>query len=328
MKKCPRCQQNANVILMNLRYSIILVFFVSLQNIQGQKLEIIQTKDLLKISKQYGLDSAIIKSGDTPLHQLDIKTANLLVREASLNKGSYRINEFLFMYSLYAKDSDIGRILYDYFIKKRNIEKNTVIGYNGKTLKLNRQAIHAMARNPVLETEKYFIDTYKYWAGKSTKYFKKYSNCNDSVRRLELLNDYNECNSNCFDLQYGLYYLKSKFYDKNKFDSIRNLLPRTWRYSLYEPPDGYVYYEDTTKSEIIHLQGNYDNIGHIDFDNEVSLKKYFRNNTDSKCWSKIVYNELIGYYDVGCYWDQSAGYKIILIDRRTLKIILVRNVMS
>jgi len=142
---------------------------------------------------------------------------------------------------------------------------------------------------------------------------------------------YDESNLNCYNLMYGLYYLHCNHYDKIKFDNIRNMLPEFMRYVDSEP-SVYNYPKDSVETEIINLKGEYTDIGSVDFFNEESLKKFIRKEKDVSCWSLIVYNECIGYFDTGCQWGvvsgQGAMYKIELVDKNKIRFTLIESWMS
>ena len=100
---------------------------------------------------------------------------------------------------------------------------------------------------------------------------------------------------------------------------------------MYESGD-FVNYQDTTIYDIIQLENNYSDLGEINFRKEQKLRELIKGYNNSFCWKFLLFNENIGYLDVGCQSAPLAGsgeiYKLELIDKNKIRLIALSSWIS
>lgn len=292
----------------------------------AQGLRLISTKELIKISRKEGLENTLKIIGNVPLFNLDPKAAHILAKQVLRTKVSFGTTEFLIHYSYYAKDSAINKILYTHFIKHGVAES---YHNNPKTQLLYGGIFSAMSNHPTKKTESYYWQLFDYWSNQSMLYKNQLDLVIDSTKKADLLTKYIESNANCHTIYYeGLYFLNSSRFRQTILDSLCDLLPKERRYSVYksshnfDEPDGEI--------KLVELEQEYTNLADPHLYEESSLNRYFctGKNIEYGCKQIIIYNNKTGYFFSTNNRIRGSEYKIELIDKKKVKISLLRSWIS
>jgi len=292
-------------------------------NMRSQNLRILNTKELMKISEKYGLDSALVFTKGIPIFYIDKTITEQLVKQIKHNKPSYKIEKFLVEYALCMNTANISDILYEYFFRKKDEIKEYLPDSFGGLPRISQNSLFALIENPSKQTDSLLWNYYEMWNEKSTFYQQDYEKgVEESYERkkAKLMSPYENCQYNCYILQRFLKEIKSPFYNQEKMEYHQKKLVYYLRngFGIGKNTDCSKY-NNATGSNIyksIKLTKNYNSIGDIDFEKEAELKKMFSRYNEPHCWKFLIYNKKNGYLDLGCQSGHLAGvgvfYKIEL----------------
>jgi len=277
---------------------LILCLLTFSLNLFGQKLNLINTKDLVEISEKYGLDSALKEFMPHPLYYIDEATTKELIKHIKNNEPSDIIEQFLVDYALCAKDTTISEILHDFFIRTRDKikdemkkDKEYLPYYNRWSLNILPNSFFALIENPHRQTDTLLLEYYEIWNEIATYYKKE--------RWKKML--YKDFNHNCCVLQLFLKQMESPLYNPKKLKEHQKRL--NYRVSIEKTIDCSKYTQVNVYKSI-KLTKSYNSIGEINFEEETELKELIhRRNNRRHCWKWLIYNDKKGYLDVGCNYD-------------------------
>lgn len=302
---------------MRIKSNMLFVYalFFSL-SIFGQDLRIVNTKDLIEISKKYGLDSVLVLTKGRPIFYIDKTTTEQLIKEIEHNKPSYNIEEFLVDYVLCMKNANLSGVLYEYFNRKKDEIKDYIsTDYYNSIPCISQNSLFALIKNSSKQTDSLLFEYYELWNEKSIYYIQDYEKgiLEENGRKKEILMSlYEDCQYNCYILQRFLKEMKSQFYNQEKLEYHQKRMAYYWRdgFGIGKNVDCSQYALKSNIYKSIKLTKNYNSIGDIDFDKEVELKKFFERYNKSYCWKFLIFNNKNGYLDLGCQSGSLAGFGI------------------
>lgn len=301
---------------MKKRRNILLFGFLILAfNAFNQDLRILDTKSLINISKNHGLDSALNLTSNIPIYIIDKITAQRLIEQTLVNRPSYRIEDFLVDYAFHFHNSEISEILLDYFERKRGEIENYKPNYFNSLPRISQDALVALIENNSKKTDSLLIKYYQDWKVKSTAYEADYlkGKVETNAREKEkLMSPFEDCNYNCYNILLALDRLKSKFANKEKLEYHQMNLKYYWQSGFPLSKTGDL--TDYTGNDIfktIKLRNHYETLGDMDFSKELQLKELTKLYNEPYCWKFIMYNEKIGYLDLGCQSGPLAGSGVL-----------------
>lgn len=318
-------------------HKILFIGFLILStNLFGQDLRILNTKDLITISKINGLDSALKLTTGIPIYYLDLPTTRELIKQLGNSNPTDKIEYFLTDYALHFQDSILPNIIYSYFAKKVSEIEFYIPTKCCGFPELSDDVLVVMTKFPVDSTENLLIRFYNAWLLKSQEYKSDYEKGLSSTNRRskeQLTVPFVDCNLNCSKILIALKLINSNFYNSEKIDSHEKYLP-DWAQNmqqLYKSGD-FTNYQDTNTYEIIELENEYSNLGEINYSKENKLKELIKGYDKSYCWKFLLYNKTIGYLDVGCQSGPLEGsgemYRLELIDRKKIRVIIISSWIS
>jgi len=302
---------------MNILHKIATIglLFLSL-NLSGQELKVVNTKDLIPIARNLGLDSAleVAKSGTFPVFYVDPGVAKQLAKLSRTATPSPRIEDFLVQYALHTHDNKkLPHILHDYF----NNKKALIQGYDPKNYpnespKIDQNALFALIENRTKKTESLLIEYYKEWDKKSKEYYSDYVQGQSETyppKKYQLMHPYEDCNYNCFVILLALERLGSGFCNQERLERHQNNMEPHLKggFKISKSTDFNSFNDSNIASESIQLSKAYKSIGEIDFENEPYFQKLFGQYDRSYCWKLILYNGCIGFMDLGCQSNFNSG---------------------
>lgn len=260
---------------------IFSIAFLTSNKIFSQKLTLIDTKHLLEINKNYGLDSVLRLADDLPILLLDKNTSTLLIKEINKNAPTYYTEEFLLNYFYTYKDKNLNYLIIDFY-KKRLDEISTykTSDYYGDLPNIEDDALLLLIKTKNKDTEKLLIDTYNAWDKKSEEYkdfYFQFIDKKDSRERTKKIDPYISCNYNCYNILLALRKIKSKFYNQDKLNHHNQYLKGYQKNSFLYSKISKDSFSDAKKkdSKVILLNGKYTSLGEIDFRNETNFVKEF-----------------------------------------------------
>jgi len=314
-------------------HAILILIFLTV-NSYSQKIDRVNTKDLIDVSNEFGLDSALNLSGRFPIYQIDSITAlELLDRMKTYKRYTPSENFFNEMAHQWVNESvkSKTRILAiqqinDIKAIKRNEYNSLVILDDKLIIGIIRQKVHI---------EQYLISCYNFCDSLSycqknefPTFLQRIPNAFTGETPL-IVKDYKASQENCYKIMRLLGELKSKFYDSKKYRYHKSKLrPYEREKDIFRYEEHYVEYD----SIAVRLNGNYNSINEIDFVVEPELQRFTKEFDDDRCWEYILQNDKNGFLNVGCRLGPLAGfgvqYKMELIDRNKLLIIKISEWIS
>ena len=139
--------------------------------IYGQDVCKLSTNDLVKISENFGLDSALSKIGEFPIYFLDKNVSKKLFQDILVNEPSSRIENFLNDYAWNVKDDkSIPIVLTEYYL---NILKETETlqpDNLGFFPSISMNMLITLIKNKSVETENFLKEYYILWYKKSEEF--------------------------------------------------------------------------------------------------------------------------------------------------------------
>ncbi|HZK97004.1 MAG TPA: hypothetical protein VFC67_22585 [Prolixibacteraceae bacterium] len=284
-------------------------------NVSGQDLRRLNTKDLIKISEDFGLDSALYLTSGLPIYYIDKLVAWKLVGQTLNYKASDKAESFLVDYALHVKDKKLPEILYSFFDRKRNdIADYKPDDFHGLP-RISEDALVALIVNSSNKTDSLLFQYYHDWEVKSKAYESEYLKGKaemDARKKEKLMSPFEDCNYNCYTILLALDSMKSKFFDQTKLERHQKNLKYYWQRGFHFDKTGdFTDYKRDNVFKTIKLKNQYKTIGDIDFEKESELKKILNQYDKSYCRKFIMYNDKIGYLDLGCQSDPLAGYGVL-----------------
>jgi hypothetical protein len=269
--------------------SILFLLLMSIGYVKGQNIKLLNTKDLINIAENYGLDSAIITAKGIPIYYIDKPTSVALIKKIPNQKSSDRIENFLVDYFLHENNKDLSYILYDYFDKKKNEIKDCTPDRFNHLPKISEEALITLMDNCSTKTDSLLYTYYQLWNEKSNNY--KGS-------------PFEDCNFNCYRILLALDSMKSKFFDQEKLDKHRENLVYYLRDGFsfgnsFNVMSDYNKYNDQYLYKSLKLKRIYNSFTDIVSNNEPEFQNLISEYDKSDCWKFIMFNGKIGYLDIG-----------------------------
>ncbi len=295
-----------------LHNSLLIGLMILSMNINGQDLRILSTKDLVKISIEYGLDSAIRVTNGMPIYYLDRLSADILLDHTLKNIPSSNIENFLIDYSSHIKDNPkLPEILYHYFYKvvadSNHYKPDPWYWFNH----VQDNSLIALIDNKTKDLESLLIAYYNGWYKKTIDFKSNYLEgikLNESQKRDSLTSPFETANENCYLILLALRKIQSGFVNQEKLQvHFKYLKYYTSFTDLYFSPSIGEYDSKKNLDKSINLKKSYQTIGEIEFENEPELEKVMKGYNESYCWKFVIYNMTIGYMDLGCQSGPLAG---------------------
>ena len=308
-------------------YILFTCFFVLSLTIFGQNLKIVNTKDLIGISKKYGLNSALEKSGvyayyldvgrRPVIFDIDDETTRELIKHIKNNKPSKTIEAFLVAYALCVQNPEMATMLYDYFDR----EKDELINYNpvperNLSLEMSQNSLFALIENPLVNTDSLLFKYYELWNQKIPFYLQYYQQGleeKDRAKQETLMKAYEQCNYNCYILQRFLKQMESPLYDQEKMEYHQKNLVSYLRngFAISKKEVKCSGYENNNIFKTIKLSKNYNFIGDINFKKELKWKELIRGYNKTHCGGGfLMFNGEMGYLSLSCYYDALAAHGV------------------
>ncbi len=314
---------------MTLRISA-LIFLFTLLNFCSFGQKSISTRELKIIADKYGTDSAlrIIHPYFIDISEIDTSAALYIALKCSDSKNNYRSFSFF---------SDVGQV-----IKNENITSKTIRALESYTDSFSDSSakdygasvipdgiFHVLVFQndtsiiPVLET------AFAFWEHKADSVKNKYPS---GIKRFfqrfkgappsEKL--FSDCKGNSYKLAWTLNKFKVSNFPIERVNSIRKQIVF---YPQEYDMDRFAYKRYQYRSDTIELKKSYKSIDEIDFDNEPEFAKLKENLEGKGCWKKIITNDKLGLYQIGCQWAPLAGrgktLRIELIEQNELNVTVV-----
>lgn len=298
-----------------LHYLLVVGLLIWSLNVSGQNLRILNTKDLIKISEDYGLDSALNLTGGLPIYYIDKLVAENLVKQTLNDNTSHKAERFLVDYALHVNDKNLPEILYRFFGSKRKAIADYKPDKFHSFQRISQDALVALVINSTYKTDSLLFQYYNDWNTKSkdyeADYFKGKAARNESKKE-ELMSPFEDCNYNCYTILLALDSMDSKFFDQTKLETHQKHLKSYWQDGFHFDKSGnFTDYKRVNIYETINLKNKYNSIGDIDLDKEPEFKELLNHYNKSYCWKFILYNNKIGYLDLGCQSGPLAGGGIL-----------------
>jgi hypothetical protein len=292
----------------------ILVLFTG--KIHSQELRIINTKDLIPIAKEFGIDSALHLSASLPIYVIDSLTAKSLLEYVTDYKR-YTSAEYFFNQMAHNWKT---QFLKDKTSKLLKIEleklKHGKPDQYGNLIKLDDKLIISLLIQRPDSIEKPLIDCY--WSCSRLADSLKASFPSGISRFFSsfkygthpTVEAYQYCNLNCYNIMRILGQLKSNYFNSKKLNYHKYKFP-PWLESedIFRFKDTYHEYD----IKLVSLNRQYNSLNEIDFANEPELKNILSEyNIKDKCWKFMLSNEKQGILNVGCRFAPLAGHGMLL----------------
>jgi hypothetical protein len=308
--------------------SLLIISILSLTSFEvyAQKIKIVNTKDLVPIAKEFGIDSALKASLGLPIYVIDTLAAKTLLNYVSdykrYTKAEYFFNQMAHNWETqFLKEKTFTLLKTE--LKK--IEKDKPNQYGNLKLLDDKLIISLLKQNPD-SAEELLIEGYQY-CSKFADSLK--ANFPSGISRLfwsfkgthPSAQAYKDCNENCYKIMWTLGQMKSKFFDSKKLNYHNYKFPSWQSRDIKSFTDVYREYD----IQILDLKKRYNSINEIDFDSEPGLKNILSSyDTKDKCWKFILSNEIQGILNLGCQFTLLGGhgviYKLELVKNKKLKI--------
>ncbi|MAY84904.1 MAG: hypothetical protein CMP59_12305 [Flavobacteriales bacterium] len=315
-----------------------------LSNLSAQELNIVTTEEILEISNDYGLDSALQSTRGIPVWLLDTNSSIELFKDILENEDSYEIESFLIDFAVNIETDliDIGEIINKYYQRKYNAYSSEIpLQYGCCLPKLRENSLFILLKYKTVNTEEILIKYYELWKSKVIEYKSDYEIglLETSNRKKELLTtNFIRANENCNQYLLALKEVRSAHYNFLKMEYHNSFLSEYSKSSedshIYLKNDFFRDFEgpafDTT--EII-LEEKVNSLKDLNELSDPELKNFFeRYSNDKSCWKFLFINGNEGFLDVGCQYGPLAGggshYRIKLINGRKLFLYRITTWMS
>lgn len=299
---------------MKKQHGILLIFmFLFSMNFWGREICVINTKDLLRISNEFGLDSAIRITREMPIYILDRSTTDSLINQAKYCRPTYDIEHFLVDYALNVKTNrlfpDILLQHFENLVSDSDYYKPNSWGWINHVWD---NELVALKSNRTSKTDSVLIAFYNRWLQKTIEHKSKYLEgikLKDSRQKEILTSPFETVTENCYLILLALRDMKSTFATQEKLQMhLKYLKYYTSFNSILSANNETENYN--SKKDIyltIKLTRPYKSIGEIEIQNEPALNNLISGYNKSYCWKYIWYNITDGFLDLGCQSGPLAG---------------------
>jgi hypothetical protein len=135
---------------------------------------------------------------------------------------------------------------------------------------------------------------------------------------------FSDCKLNSYKIAWTLNKLRVSEFSPERANAIRQqLVPYLRDYDI----EYYKFRHYEPKSDTIELQKPYSAIDEIDFDSEIEFVKLKDNLEGDKCSKRVITNDKLGLYEIGCQWGPRSGrgktIRLELISERRLKVTII-----
>lgn len=312
---------------------ISILIFLTL-SVKSQEIKRINTKDLISVSNEFGLDSALHLSGGFPIYRIDSITAlDLLDKMTTYTR--YTPSEYFFneMAHTWTNEKVKNKTQSLALLQLNEIKSQKRNKYN-RLIVLDDKLIISIIRQKV-RIEQQLISCYKFCDSLSKcqkkefpNFFQRIPNAFTGETPL-IIEDYNASQKNCYKIMRLLGELKSDYYNSQKYNYHKSKLrPYERDKDIFRFEEHYGEYDSIT----VNLNGNYNSINELDFNKEPELQKIIKGFDKDRCWEFILQNDSKGFLDLGCQFAPLSGfgvkYKLALIDKNRLQIIKIEEWIS
>jgi hypothetical protein len=316
---------------MRISVFIFLYSFLYLPSI-GQKF--ISTRELENIADKYGADSALkIIKPFIDISEIDTSATLYIALKCPNSKNNYLPLSFF---------SETGQIIKNGIINSRTIIEldsycisfsdasdvsyGTIVIPDGIFQVLafqNEPSIIPNLRTDFIFWERKADSVKKKYPSGTKRFFQRFKGTPPSEQL------FSDCKENSYKLAWTLNKFKVSEFSAERVNAIRQqLVPYLRNYDM----DRFTYKRYKYKSDTIELKKSYKSIDEIDFDNELDFVSLKENLEGKMCWKKIITNNKLGLYEIGCQWAPLAGrgktLLIELIKENKLKVTVVEAWIS
>lgn len=308
----------------NLSKLLIFGFLILNLNIYAQELIIYHTKDLMKISENYGLDSVLKIIHRVSIFDIDPITSYKLAQKTLTHSPTENIENYLIDFALSnPKDTSITPIIQNIFNQKIFEIKSYTPNSQGDLPSVSVNLIYVFINLTKNEAESMLIKYYQEWNEKSNEYeasYKKGKIKNDD----KLMSPYEDSHKNCYLLLLGLKKINSSFVNEYLLEYHLKNMNGVYKdgFSLGCPAKRN--FKSSKKDKTITLKKQYNTIGEIDFKDETEFINdlnefcfsYFGGSVDKKtaksyCVQTIIYNDKIGFLELKISFNKLMGRGVI-----------------
>jgi hypothetical protein len=316
-----------------MRFSALQILFTFLYfSSIGQKS--ISTRELENIADKYGADSALkIIRPFIDISEIDTSAALYIALKCYNSKNNYLPLAFF---------SEMGQIIKNETINLKTI--SALESYSDSFYDSSDKGYEAIVIPDgifhvlIFQYDPSIIPTleeaFTFWEQKADSVKNKYPS---GIKRFfqrfkgtppsEQL--FSDCKQNSYKLAWTLNKFKVSEFPVERANAIRQqLVPNLRNYDM----DRFTYKQYQFKSYTIELKNFYKSIDEIDFDNEPEFVRLKENLEGKGCWKKIITNDKLGLYEIGCQWAPLAGrgkiLRIELINKNKLKVTEVQAWIS
>lgn len=313
--------------------TISILIFLTL-SVNSQEIQKINTKDLISVSNEFGLDSALHLSGGFPIYRIDSITA-LDLLDKMITYTRYTLSEYFFneMAHTWINEKVKFKTQSLALFQLSEIKSQKRNKYN-RLLVLDDKLIISVIRQKV-QIEQQLISCYEFCDSLSNCQKKEFPNFLQRIPNAFtgetplIVEDYNASQKNCYKIMRLLGELKSDCFDSKKYHYHKSKLrPYERDKDIFRFEEHYGEYDSVT----VNLNGNYNSIKELDFSKEPELKKIIKGFEEDKCWEFILQNDSKGFLDLRCQFAPLSGfgvkYKLVLIDKNRLQIIKIEEWIS
>ena len=106
--------------------------------------------------------------------------------------------------------------------------------------------------------------------------------------------------------------LQLQVFERDRLEKHQSSLKSYWQdgFGIHKSGD-FTNYNESNQIKSIKLSKTYRSIGEIDFNREPDLKELLKRYNKSYCWKFLMYNDQIGYLDLGCQSAPLAGAGVL-----------------
>jgi len=302
--------------------------------VNSQEIQKINTKDLISVSNEFGLDSALHLSGGFPIYLIDSITALDLI-DKMITYTRYTPSEYFFNEMAHTWTNEKVKLktqslalfqLSEIKSQKRNEYNRLIV--------LDDKLIISVIRQKV-QIEQQLNSCYKFCDSLSNcqkrefpNFFQRIPNAFTGETPL-IVEDYNASQKNCYKIMRLLGEFNSDYFDSKKYKYHKSKLrPYERDKDIFRFEEHYEEYD----SVMVNLNGSYNSINELDFSKEPELQKIIKGFKEDKCWEFILQNDSKCFLDLGCQFAPLSGfgvrYKLVLIDKNRLQIIRIGEWIS
>lgn len=313
---------------------IISILFLLTLSVKSQDIKRINTKDLISVSNEFGLDSALHLSGGFPIYRIDSITAfdllDMMKTYTRYTPSEYFFNEMAHTWTnekVKFKTQSLAMLQINEIKSEKRNKYNRLIVIDDKMI------ISIIRQN--VQVEQQLISCYNFCDSLSNCQKKEFPNLFERIPNAFtgetplIVEDYKASQENCYKIMRLLGELKSDYFDSKKYHYHKSKLrPYEREEDIFRFEQHYREYD----SVMVNLNGDYNSINELDFSKEPELQKIIKGFEEDKCWEFILQHDRKGFWNLGCSFAPLAGfgvhYKIELIDRNKLLIIKIGEWIS